>query len=71
MVKGEICKHLIPQKALFSIETTQIIFVIYIQTSNLIAYLEDEKRQKEGKRSGRKRTASTQVNDHQEKKSRI
>ena len=46
----------------------QIIFLIYSQTSNLIATLEVEKRHREGQKSDRKRTASTAENDHQPKK---
>ena len=65
MVKAEICKRLMPQKVLF-FKTMQIIFLIYSQTSNLIAYPEEQKKQKKEKRSGRKRTASIEENDHQE-----
>lgn len=47
----------------------QIIFRIYSQASNLIANPGNEERRKEGKKSGRKRTASTKdIIDHHEKK---
>ena len=68
MVKAEICERLMLQKVLFSITTTQIIFLIYSQTSSLIANGDEQKRQKEGKGSGRKRTASIEGSDKEKKK---
>ena len=67
MMKAEICNHLVPQKVLCSIKTTQIIFLIYSETSNLTAITNNEKNQIEGERS-QKRTASIIESSHQEKR---
>ena len=68
MMKAEICNHLVPQKVLCSIKTTQIIFLIYSKTSNLTAITNNEKNQIEGERRSQKRTASIIESPHQGKR---
>ena len=57
-----------PSKVLCSIKTTQIIFLIYSETSNLTAITNNEKNQIEGERRSQKRTASIIDRAHQEKR---